>query len=281
MQNKCPISPREIIRRLKDIPEILEWSKNKYLEVEELTHMGLHHIYIDEYLKHTVFLLKSDLTSHVFIGDPLNAHEWRKYDKDYNIVVQKKMNEKDLQWKVYKDYILYKGYFFDPNYSSQTPHWGRIVQVEPFKEEITDQWIIKELKHLFQYHLEVLSNIIEIKDQFSEIYCKIQIKDDKIELLEAKGEFISSLIFLAVSAAVQKISKEEKRDFCLWADLPQVNWTNKHYTLFSFGFINWLNGIPPIPKIKDVVNMVKKEKIPMLDKPSNDIVRNIYSNLIL
>lgn len=279
MRNKCPISPREIVRRLKDVPEILEWSKNKHLEIHEYTSMGIHHLYIDSKLQHVLILLKSDLTAHVFIGDPMRAHEWRKYDDNYNSVIQKKTEENDLQWKVYKDYIIYRGVFFDPKFPPRDPHWGKVTKVESFNEEITDVWLRNKLKDLMEYHLDKDSNIIEIRENTGKFYCKVKINEDNIELLETEEGFIPSMMFGAVGAVVQKISDEEKKDFCLWADLPQDRWTSTHYSLFAFGFINWLNEKPQIPKIEDVTEMLSKEEIPILDKPLNDIMQKMYFNL--
>ena len=70
---------------------------------------GTHHIYIDDSLKHTVICLKADFTSHVFIGVPNGATEWRKYDKDVKLSDSKTLSNKSLEWKIYQDIVLYKG----------------------------------------------------------------------------------------------------------------------------------------------------------------------------
>ena len=60
MNKKIPIKPFEIIRRMKDVPEILKWSRKKHLMVSGPEFWGIHHIYIDTSLKYTIFCLKKD-----------------------------------------------------------------------------------------------------------------------------------------------------------------------------------------------------------------------------
>ncbi len=40
-----PITPFEIVRRMKDVPKVLEWSKRKHLTVSGPEFWGVHHVY--------------------------------------------------------------------------------------------------------------------------------------------------------------------------------------------------------------------------------------------
>jgi len=148
MDKKIPITPFEVIKRIKDIPKILEWSKKKHLTVSGTDFWGIHHIYIDNFLKHAIFCFKADLTSHVFIGTPTKAKEWRKYNKDVNLLFSKQVNNDFLEWKIYKDIVLYKGKMLPPKGIPEEPYCGEVMGVETFNNDINDQWIISKIKEL-------------------------------------------------------------------------------------------------------------------------------------
>jgi len=140
------ISPNEIMKRMKDIPKILEWSKNKHLIVSGPEFWGTHHIYINKFLKHVIFCYKEDLSTHVFIGIPVRAEEWRKYDKDINLLFSRQLDNDSLEWKIYEDIILYKGKMLPPKEIQEEPYYGNIVKVENFDNIIDDQWIINNIR---------------------------------------------------------------------------------------------------------------------------------------
>ena len=150
MGGKFPITPFEITRRIKDIPRILEWSKKKHLMVSGPEFWGTHHIYIDDSLKHTVICLKADFTSHVFIGVPNGATEWRKYDKDVKLSDSKTLSNKSLEWKIYQDIVLYKGNMLPPQKITEEPYWGEIVKVETFSGDIDDEWLVSQIRELYE-----------------------------------------------------------------------------------------------------------------------------------
>jgi len=47
MDKKIPITPFEIINRMKDVPEILKWSRRKHLMISGPEFWGTHHIDIN------------------------------------------------------------------------------------------------------------------------------------------------------------------------------------------------------------------------------------------
>jgi len=149
MDKKIPITPFEVIRRIKDIPKILEWSRKKHLTVSGPEFWGIHHIYIDNFLKHVIFCLKADLTTHVFIGIPTGAKEWKKYDKNVRLLFSKQLSDDSLEWKIYKDIVLYKGKRLPPKEIPAEPYWGEVVGVETFNDDINDQWIVSKIKELY------------------------------------------------------------------------------------------------------------------------------------
>ena len=149
MDKKIPITPFEIIRRVKEIPETLKWSRRKHLIISGPVFWGVHHIYIDNSLEHTIFCLKEDLTTHVFIGIPTGAKKWRKYDKNVNLLLSEQLNDDSLEWKIYKDIILYKGKMLPPKEFPEEPYWGEVIKVDTFDEDINDQWISYKIKELY------------------------------------------------------------------------------------------------------------------------------------
>jgi hypothetical protein len=149
MDKKIPITPFEVFKRIKDIPKILDWSKKKHLTVSGPEFFGIHHIYIDNFLKHAIFCLKADLTTHVFIGILIRANEWRKYDKNLELLFSKQLSNNSLEWKIYKDIVLYRGRMLPPKRIPAEPYWGEVVAVETFNGDINDQWIVSKIRELY------------------------------------------------------------------------------------------------------------------------------------
>ena len=147
---KIPITPYEVMARTKNMREILEWAMNKHLTVNGPPFYGVHHIYIDGSLKHLLILLKDDLTSHVLLGIPTHAEEWRKYDNNFNLLFRKPLSENSFEWKVYKDIVLYRGKMQPPNAQSGEPYWGKVIAVEKWQGSFSDKWIVSKIKELYQ-----------------------------------------------------------------------------------------------------------------------------------
>lgn len=149
MEERIPITPFEVIKRMKDVPKLLEWSRKKHLIASGPWFWGIHHIFIDDSLTHAIFCLKGDLTSHIYIGVPTGAKEWRKYDKDVKISLSKQLEGDVLEWKIYKDIVLYKGKMLPPKEIPEEPYCGKVVKIEVFEDDINDRWIASKIKELF------------------------------------------------------------------------------------------------------------------------------------
>lgn len=100
-------------------------------------------------MKHAIFCLKEDLTTHVFIGIPVRANEWRKYGKNLELLFSKQLNNNSLEWKIYKDIVLYRGRMLPPKRIPAEPCWGEVVAVETFNDDINDQWIVSKIRELY------------------------------------------------------------------------------------------------------------------------------------
>lgn len=168
MDKKIPITPFDVIKRMKDVPEILKWSRRKHLMVSGPEFWGIHHIYIDNSLRHTIFCLKADLTTHVFIGIPTGAKEWRKYDEDVNLLLSKQLNDDSLEWKIYKDLVLYKGKMLPPKEIPEEPYWGEVVGVETYNDDVNDQWIVFKIKELYNKYGTVDNKIEKFKSKIKD-----------------------------------------------------------------------------------------------------------------
>jgi len=149
MNKKIPITPFELIKRINDVPQTLEWSKNKHLTISGPKFWGTHHIYIDNSLKHVMFCPKTDLTTHVFIGTLTEAVEWKKYNEDTKQTLSKQLDAGSLEWKIYKDLILYRGKILPPKETPAEPYWGKVIGVEPFNHKINDEWIVSTIQELY------------------------------------------------------------------------------------------------------------------------------------
>jgi len=147
---KIPITPWEVIKRIPDTPETMEWSKRKHLLVSGPEFFGVHYIYIDKNLKYVVILLKSDFTTHVFIGNLICAKEWRRYDEKQNILLSQIYPSDAFEWKIYKDIVLYKGKLLPPKDIPEEPYFGKVIKVEDFNDDINDEWIVSQIKELYK-----------------------------------------------------------------------------------------------------------------------------------
>ena len=97
-----------------------------------------------------MILLKSDFTTHVFIGNPICAKEWRKYDEKQNILLSQIYPSDAFEWKIYKDIVLYKGKLLPPKDIPEEPYFGKVIKVEDFNDDISDEWIVSQIKELYK-----------------------------------------------------------------------------------------------------------------------------------
>jgi len=146
---EMPIIPLAIIKRMKHVPKIIEWSRRKHLTISGPKFWGIYHIFINESLKHVILLPKADLTTHVLIGTPTEAREYRKYDKEGKLIFSKRVDGNAFKWKIYKDYILYRGHGLPPKEIPEEPYVGKVMKVEAFNDDINDQWIVSKIKELY------------------------------------------------------------------------------------------------------------------------------------
>ena len=146
---ELPITPYEIIERIKDAPQLLEWSKNKHFTISGPYFWGTHHLFIDGNLKHVLILLKDDLTTHVFVGHPTGANIWEKYDKNLNILFSKTISNDSVEWKFYRDIALYKGKLLPPKENGDEPYWGWVINTERYEGHLNTNSIKKLIRKLY------------------------------------------------------------------------------------------------------------------------------------
>ena len=149
MAKIMPISPLEMIKRTSKMTKILEWCRRKHLTISGPEFWGTHHIFITDKLKHVIICLKSDFTTHVFLGDQVKAVEYRKYEKNFDISFSNQLEKDSLEWKIYHDYVLYRGNALPPKDIKGEPYWGEVVQFEEFNQDITDEWLVNKIQGLY------------------------------------------------------------------------------------------------------------------------------------
>jgi hypothetical protein len=149
ISQEIPITPEEVNRRIPDVPEILEWSRKKHLIIDGPEFWGIHHIFIADDLKHIIFCLKADYTTHVYIGIPTHAQEWRKYNEEIEMEISKSLNQDELEWKIYHDYVLYRGKMLPPKEIPEEPYWGKVIDVRTWEQKLSDNWIGATIKYLY------------------------------------------------------------------------------------------------------------------------------------
>jgi hypothetical protein len=96
-----------------------------------------------------MFCLKSDRTTHVYIGIPVAANEWRKYDAKNQLLFTKKLEEGLLEWKIYQDYILYRGKMLPPKKVPEEPYWGEVIYVKNWDGKFSEDWIKTTIRYLY------------------------------------------------------------------------------------------------------------------------------------
>jgi len=146
---KIPLTPEDIIRRAPNVPEVMEWSRRKHLIISGPEFWGTHHIYITDDLKHIIFCLKADYTTHVFIGTPTQAQQWRRYHENIELHFSKSLEESVLEWKIYQDYVLYRGKMLPPKKNPEEPYWGEVIDVKTWEGKFSDDWIEITIKYLY------------------------------------------------------------------------------------------------------------------------------------
>jgi len=66
----------------------------------------------------------------------VKANRWLKFDAIGNQLFDKKLSERDHEWKINPKNILYRGDMFSPE---QPVYKGEVVNFKEFNEEITDE----------------------------------------------------------------------------------------------------------------------------------------------
>lgn len=130
-----------ILGKITGIEDKFKWSRQKKIHVFGPPIYGSHHVYVDSDFTVAVFLPKSDLTLHVFVGDIFNANLWLKYESDGSKVLERNLSKKSHQWKINPTVILYRGNMFSPE---QPVYKGKVMEYWDFKQIISDQWIDKK-----------------------------------------------------------------------------------------------------------------------------------------
>ncbi|MDD2206944.1 MAG: hypothetical protein WCQ97_09340 [Aminobacterium sp.] len=148
-KSTVPLSASDIVRRARDAHKVTEWSRAKRLTVFNPPFWGIHHIFIDSNLKHSLIALKEDGSAFIFLGNTYGPERWEKYDENLNKVDGGIIENQSLTWLIYQDYVIYNGSMLP---ATDAPyHWGRVIEVDSFDKHIDDQWISKiipELKEL-------------------------------------------------------------------------------------------------------------------------------------
>ena len=145
-KKKRPISATEIIKRGPRSSEYIEWSRNKRIRVFNPPFWGIHDIFVDADLPHAVFRLKEDNSSFVFIGNSNCALNFTHFDPFQNKVETRILEEGQLLWQIYNDFVIYRGDLLPP--TTEPYYWGKVIGTSPFNETINEKWILQNLKEL-------------------------------------------------------------------------------------------------------------------------------------
>lgn len=125
-----------VLGKITGIERKVKWSQRKMIQVYGPPLYGDHNIFVDSSFKVAVFLPKGDKTLHVLVGDIVKANRWLKFYTNGNQLFDKKLSERDHEWKINPKNILYRGDMFSPE---QPVYKGEVVNFKKFNEEITDE----------------------------------------------------------------------------------------------------------------------------------------------
>ena len=143
-----PLSTPEIIRRGLLSDKILEWARGKKLTIFNPPFWGIHHVYIDKDLCHAIICIKENRTAYVFLGNSTGASSWVSYDPLQKPLEENFISEEMLQWNIFDDYVIYRGSLLP---ATRDPyHWGKVIECQVFKENITSDWIADQIRELIR-----------------------------------------------------------------------------------------------------------------------------------
>lgn len=145
-KKRVPLSTAEIIRRGMRSEEIIQWSGKKSFTIFNPPFWGIHQAFIDKDLAHAVICLKEDRSAYVFLGNTAGALRWASYDPQQRITEENALQEGELSWNFYEDYVIYRGSLLPP--TSDPYYWGKVIGQNPFEETITPSWIIEQIRKI-------------------------------------------------------------------------------------------------------------------------------------
>ena len=126
------------IGKMTGIEGKVKWSRSKRIEVVGPDFFGQYYIYVDPKFNVAIFLPKSDLTLHIFVGDILRAHRWIKCDKSGKKFKDETPPEEAFKWKINPKNIWYRGTGFPPG---KPGYRGKVISFAEFFDEINEEWI--------------------------------------------------------------------------------------------------------------------------------------------
>jgi len=138
-----------IIRWAQKIRKNVEWSRAKGLVVYGPEAFGHHFVYVDSNYKIAIFLPKADKTLHIFIGGLTHAKRWIKYDSSGAEVFDKDIDDKELEWKIDRDKVRYRGYGLK---STAAGLKGKVVDHDKFTDLINPNWILRKKEEMYQIY---------------------------------------------------------------------------------------------------------------------------------
>ena len=145
-KRSIPLSAAEIIRRGVHSEENLKLLMGRRLTIFNPPFWGIHHVFIDAGLTHTVVCLKSDGSTYVLTGNSERPLKLSCYGSKGEIIEETPLAEGKMQWNFYRDYAIYRGPFLPP--TNEPYHWGKVIEIKEFDGFISPDRIRKEIGSL-------------------------------------------------------------------------------------------------------------------------------------
>jgi len=132
-----------LISKLTGVEKKVKWSRAKRITVVGPEFWGQYDVFVDQNFDVAFFMSKADATLHVFVGNPVEATQWLKYEPNGSVSLNDELERGALEWKINPKNVLFRGSMLPPG---RTVYRGDVVGSELFQELVTPDWIDQHAK---------------------------------------------------------------------------------------------------------------------------------------
>jgi len=134
-----------LIGKLTGLEKKVKWSRAKHIIIDGPEFWGQYDVFVDQEFNVVFFMPKADATLHIFVGNPVEAKQWIKYESNGTVSLHKQLESGSLEWKINPKNVLFRGRMLPPE---KPVYRGIVSESTLFMELTTKDWIDEHAKEI-------------------------------------------------------------------------------------------------------------------------------------